>query len=208
MPSTLLDRLRLVELGLLRDVADVALRRHAPRGELLTVHVHLTRVALEQAADHRDARGLPGPVGAQQTVRLALRDAEPGIVDGLHVPETLRQAPAAEDVPLAVVAVTVSHVVLRAPRAAVCHIASHAASHPSSHAVSPIGRTPNGKLTDCEDGGKGVVRCLSPGDLAFVRPTVSARRGALVGVAEHERRPLAERGTQLERSSHRLGETA
>src|SRR5664279_2180602 len=52
---------------------------------------------LQQAAHHRDGCRLPGPVGAEQTVRLALVDAEAHPANGLELAEALMQIDALKD---------------------------------------------------------------------------------------------------------------
>src|SRR5581483_9408878 len=50
---------------------------------------HLARIRLEQTADDRDCRRLPGPVRTQQPVRLALGNLETDPAHRLEVAEAL-----------------------------------------------------------------------------------------------------------------------
>jgi hypothetical protein len=84
----------------LRHVADGALGPDGMGRHRLTGHHDLAAVALKQPGDHRDRRGLAGPVRAQQSVRLTRVDVEPDPVNGDKVTKAPPK-PAAFQHPLA-----------------------------------------------------------------------------------------------------------
>ena len=87
-----------VDRQLLGHVPDAGLRRDRPDVDGAgRPRVTVAAVPCEQAADHRDGRGLAGAVGAQQAVRLALVDPEADALDGLDGAEGLAQVPGLED---------------------------------------------------------------------------------------------------------------
>ena len=86
-----------IDRQVLRHVADLGLERGRARVHRLAGDADLALVAAEDPADHRDRRGLAGPVRTEQAVRLAASDGEADAIDGLPVAEALAQAGAFED---------------------------------------------------------------------------------------------------------------
>ena len=83
---------------LLRHVADRGLGRRRPRRvDRPPVDVTSPPSRVEQAADHRDRRGLARAVRAEQAVGLARGDREADVVDGDPLVETFLQPRAAQD---------------------------------------------------------------------------------------------------------------
>ena len=79
-----------VQGEILRDVADGRLRFERASSE--AVDRDLALVGLDEPAQHGDGGGLPGAVGAEQPVALALADGEGDPVDGEAVAVALAEA--------------------------------------------------------------------------------------------------------------------
>src|SRR5439155_11766819 len=90
--EVLVDRQIVVEGKLLRHVAN--LLAHALGAQLadLAREPHVAGTRLEQAAEHLDRRGLPRPVGAEQSVDLAVAHLEIDSLDRLEGAEPLPEA--------------------------------------------------------------------------------------------------------------------
>ena len=89
-----------VDRQLLGHQADGGPGPHRARGDALAVDHHLAAGGFEQPGDHRDGRGLAGPVGPQQAVGLLGRDVHADVVDGHQVAEGLAQVGGLEDEPV------------------------------------------------------------------------------------------------------------
>jgi hypothetical protein len=94
-----LDRRQIgVDGQVLGHVADRSLHGPGLGVEVATDHLDRATVSSEQAAQHRDGRGLARTVGAEQAIGLPGRDREADIVDHRPFAVALDQPPTGEDI--------------------------------------------------------------------------------------------------------------